>query len=127
MTGKRLPELDGVRGLAILLILLWHYVQNQLVVEVGSPLAYLKQALGFSWSGVDLFFVLSGFLIAGILLDNRGKSNYFRVFFIRRVCRIFPLYYLYFSLFLVLIMLQAAEWPAMQRVMHSMASLCGHM
>lgn len=116
-SGRRLPELDGVRGVAIMLVLLWHYVQNQLVVEVGSPLAYLKQSLGFAWSGVDLFFVLSGFLITGILIDNRKKSNFFKVFYIRRVCRIFPLYYLYFLIFLCMIFLGAGEIPFLSEVL----------
>ena len=100
---KRLPELDGIRGCAILLVLVWHYVQNQLRPEVGSGLAYVKQALGFTWSGVDLFFVLSGFLIAGILMDQRGTPHYFRTFYVRRVCRIFPLYYLNLGIFLVML------------------------
>jgi peptidoglycan/LPS O-acetylase OafA/YrhL len=115
--GRRLPELDGVRGVAILLVLLWHYVQNQLVVEVGSPLAFLKQTLGFAWSGVDLFFVLSGFLITGILIDNRKKSNYFKVFYIRRACRIFPLYYLYFLIFLAMVLFSAGRIPYLSGVL----------
>ncbi len=99
--GRRITELDGVRGIAILLVLVWHYVQNQLRPENGSLLAGVRQALGFTWSGVDLFFVLSGFLIAGILIDNRERPGYFRAFYARRVCRIFPLYYLNIAIFLV--------------------------
>lgn len=108
----RIPELDGVRGIAILLVLIWHYLQNQIRAEVGSPLAYFKQAIGFSWSGVDLFFVLSGFLIAGILLDNRGKPHYFKTFYVRRICRIFPLYYLNLGLFVLFIALGFNQLPA---------------
>ena len=101
VTG-RIPELDGVRGFAILLVLVWHYLQGQIAPDSGPVLAMIKQLLGFTWSGVDLFFVLSGFLIAGILIDNRGKPGYFRTFYMRRICRIFPLYYLNLTLFTVL-------------------------
>lgn len=91
---KRLPQLDGIRGIAISLVLVWHFFVMQIQAEPGSLLSYLRLALGLTWSGVDLFFVLSGFLIAGILIDQRGAANFFRLFYIRRVCRIFPLYFL---------------------------------
>lgn len=97
--GARIPELDGLRGLAILLILLGHHFSSHLQPEPGSPLVYLIIALRYTWSGVDLFFVLSGFLIGGILLEQRQAVNYYRVFYVRRICRIFPLYYLLLLLF----------------------------
>jgi peptidoglycan/LPS O-acetylase OafA/YrhL len=93
----RIRELDGVRGLAILLVLVWHY----LVCEVGAP-PPLFRILNVTWSGVDLFFVLSGFLIGGILIDHRDAPNYFSVFYRRRICRIFPLYYAFFLAFVLL-------------------------
>lgn len=103
-----------MRGVAIGLVLVWHYVHAQLhEVTPGTPLAFLKQAVSFTWSGVDLFFVLSGFLIAGILLDNRKAENYFRVFYIRRVCRIFPLYYAHLALFAVLFAFGAGKAPGL--------------
>jgi peptidoglycan/LPS O-acetylase OafA/YrhL len=102
-SARHLPELDGVRGLAILMVLVWHYLHNPLRPDAGSGQALLKQALGFTWSGVDMFFVLSGFLIGGILLDQRGSTHYFRAFYARRVCRIFPLYFLWLVLFAVLL------------------------
>ena len=97
---KRISRLDGVRGMAILLVLVWHYFAAQVVAEPKGFLHYCPSALSLTWSGVDLFFVLSGFLISGILLDHRNTSNYFRVFYIRRVYRIFPLYFLLLGLFL---------------------------
>jgi peptidoglycan/LPS O-acetylase OafA/YrhL len=85
-----IPELDGVRGVAILLVLLFHF---QGVRPPGVPkLLIYPMILG--WSGVDLFFVLSGFLITGILVDTRGSPSYFESFYVRRCLRILPLYLL---------------------------------
>ena len=97
---SRIPELDGIRGVAILMVVSFHYF---LIPESHTP--WVKAAgamLGFGWSGVDLFFVLSGFLLGGILIDNFQSQNYFRTFYTRRVCRIFPLYYLWLALFYLL-------------------------
>jgi len=91
--------LDGVRGIAILLVLVWHYAVVTLWVQPDSAMSYVLAGLRLSWSGVDLFFVLSGFLIGGILIDNRGAKNYFRVFYMRRTCRIFPLYFIWLMIF----------------------------
>jgi len=88
---RHLATLDGVRGVAILLVLVHHFLQ----VADGDLYAVprLLQYFQFGWVGVDLFFVLSGFLITGILVDSRGSETYFRSFYIRRALRIFPLYY----------------------------------
>lgn len=83
---SRLPELDGVRGLAILLVVLFHYI-----FEANSN-RQLASFFRLSWSGVDLFFVLSGFLIGGILLDAKNADGYYRTFYLRRMSRILPLY-----------------------------------
>jgi peptidoglycan/LPS O-acetylase OafA/YrhL len=103
---QRIPELDGIRGIAILLVLISHYIVAQLDInyhQISNPVLYVLWAIvNFSWSGVDLFFVLSGFLIGGILLENKSAPNYFKVFYIRRFCRIFPLYFLWLFLFLCL-------------------------
>ena len=91
----RIPELDGIRAIAIWMVLLMHVV-------VGYPNppgamnflpAVVKQAIGHGWLGVDLFFMLSGFLITGILLDTRERPHYFRNFYVRRFLRIMPLYF----------------------------------
>ncbi len=85
------PALDGVRGIAILTVFLY----DCLKVPSGGLVNFaLRKASTAGWTGVDLFFVLSGFLITGILLDSRGKPGYFRSFFARRSLRIFPLYFL---------------------------------
>ncbi len=97
--SPRVPELDGIRGIAILLVILWHYA-GSIIAPQTSWLGDLVIAVtATAWSGVDLFFVLSGFLIGGILLDNSRAPNYFKAFYARRVSRIFPLYFLWLALF----------------------------
>ena len=87
-----IPELDGIRGVAIALVLLYHFFFVPVVVTPGGLTWHLLAPFRLGWTGVDLFFVLSGFLIGGILLDARGSSNYFRTFYTRRFYRILPLY-----------------------------------
>ena len=89
-----LPQLDGVRGLAILLVLACHFVSFQSVR--GEVVGQVIDAVaGHGFLGVDLFFVLSGFLITGILYDTRGTGHFFKYFYARRMLRICPLYYAY--------------------------------
>ena len=88
LSRRNLPGLDGVRGLAILAVMLTHISLQTIAL---NPM--LRGLFALGWSGVDLFFVLSGFLITGILLDTRQCANYFRSFYARRVLRIFPLYF----------------------------------
>ena len=83
--------LDGIRGLGVLLVLLHHYSASSRAFGFDNPILKLSE---IGWSGVDLFFVLSGFLITGILYDSKGKEKYFVNFYARRTLRIFPLYYL---------------------------------
>ena len=101
----RIPALDGLRGIAILLVLLRHAifgVTSVQGIEAHSRFASFVIACGqLSWSGVDLFFVLSGFLIGGILLDARSSPRYFQTFYIRRAYRILPLYFLVIGLSLL--------------------------
>src|SRR5579864_754138 len=98
--SDRMRELDGLRGVAILLVVSLHYITNSKTTNPGFGLLYhFAQAFRLGWSGVDLFFVLSGFLIGGILLDARQTSNYFRTFYLRRVHRILPIYYAWLALY----------------------------
>lgn len=92
-TSKHLALLDAVRGLAILLVLVFH-LRGPIVTLSALPiLAYPLHVLSPLWVGVDLFFVLSGFLITNILLRSRSSEHYFRNFYARRTLRIFPLFY----------------------------------
>lgn len=102
-SGGRIPELDGLRGLAILLVIICHYVANAEHGPLGIWPHRALNALTAGWSGVDLFFVLSGFLIGGILLDASRAPHYFRAFYMRRVYRILPVYYLWTMIYGVLI------------------------
>lgn len=87
-----IAELDGLRGIAILLVLLHHFWPKEGWLKQFEHHAHL------GWIGVDLFFVISGFLISGILLDTRDNPGYFRNFYARRGLRIFPLYYAFLLL-----------------------------
>ncbi len=106
--GQRVPALDGLRGIAIALVMLYHFdfiydftygrESGWLIDGVVAGLA------GAGWAGVDLFFVLSGFLITGILLDSKGPvRRYFGSFYARRSLRIFPVYYAFLLLLLLLL------------------------
>src|ERR1035438_3416002 len=80
------PQLDGLRGIAILAVLLYH-------LGGRFPALHVEFATIYGFAGVDLFFVISGFLITGILLDSVGSEHYFRNFYVRRMLRIWPLYF----------------------------------
>jgi peptidoglycan/LPS O-acetylase OafA/YrhL len=83
---RRMPQLDAVRGIAILLVMFVNTSEKY-------PQLHLQPIVGNGWMGVDLFFVLSGFLITGILLEARDAPHYFKNFYARRALRILPLYY----------------------------------
>lgn len=96
-SSTRIPALDGLRGVAILLVLLCHAVFEYHPRSVFfSDLIVVGR---LAWSGVDLFFVLSGFLIGGILLDVKDSPRYFKTFYARRAYRILPLYAIVVALF----------------------------
>ena len=105
-----IPALDGLRGVAIIMVLLHH-------LTIYRPTSGLDQWIAsvplLGWCGVDLFFVLSGFLITGILIDSRGGHRYFANFYARRTLRIFPLYYLVVFLALQVLPL----WPRLHEVL----------
>ena len=82
---------NGLRGLAVLMVFIHHYC--------GSVCPWL---VNWTWEGVDLFFVLSGFLITGILYDSLQDRHFFRSFYVRRALRIFPIFYGFFLLLLLL-------------------------
>ncbi len=91
LQSGHIPALDGLRGLAVIAVILFHLAAY---LEPTSSLAIgVRDVLRFGWVGVDLFFVLSGFLITGILYDNRNSSTRLRGFYGRRILRIAPLYY----------------------------------
>jgi peptidoglycan/LPS O-acetylase OafA/YrhL len=103
-SARHFPELDGIRGLAILGVLCSHGVGlSGLFDSAHNSLAdkLLRYACVPLWGGVDLFFVLSGFLITGILLRTKASETYFSSFYARRILRIFPIYYLALTLSLV--------------------------
>lgn len=110
--GQHLRVLDGLRGVAILLVMVFH-AQVPFAKECAGPFCAADRAFlavcRSGWCGVDLFFVLSGFLITGILLDARPArgtgelGQYFTSFYARRTLRIFPLHYALLALFLVVV------------------------
>jgi peptidoglycan/LPS O-acetylase OafA/YrhL len=101
----RIPELDGVRGLAVLLVLIVHIIPYNPVL-VDLPFPELIHALShMGWIGVDVFFVLSGFLITSILLQTRDGDGYYRNFYARRALRIFPLYYLTITIVFIVVII----------------------
>jgi len=91
-SSRHVPALDGLRGVAILGVMLFH---GSLLLPWREPAnAWLAGWPQTGWLGVDVFFVLSGFLITGILLDTRAGPRYFVNFYARRILRIMPVYYL---------------------------------
>jgi peptidoglycan/LPS O-acetylase OafA/YrhL len=132
--------LDGLRGVAILLVVACHFVSNLWITADGWawPLVAFAHA---GWAGVDLFFVLSGFLITGILIDARGSNSYFKAFYARRALRILPAYYGFLiAIFIVLPLLhvgvgdnamlarehQGWYWLHLTNIMMALGEIPGH-
>jgi peptidoglycan/LPS O-acetylase OafA/YrhL len=101
--GHHVAALDGIRGLAILSVMLFHF-------SGGADYSFYLHICHLGWMGVDLFFVLSGFLITGILIDAKESRGFFRNFYARRVLRIFPVCYAFLILMMIL---SRFAWPRM--------------
>src|SRR5689334_7332040 len=89
-------SLDGIRGVAVLLVMLFHFTVGfkDILLINGNIFSKAFFALAnIGWVGVDIFFVLSGFLITSILMTTKNSTNYYSAFYLRRMCRIFPLYF----------------------------------
>ena len=91
-SSSRVLELDGFRAAAVLMVLIMHLFYGWPTPALSLLPGFVRNLIGRGWLGVDLFFILSGFLITGILIDSRESEHYFRNFYTRRVLRIFPLY-----------------------------------
>jgi peptidoglycan/LPS O-acetylase OafA/YrhL len=124
--GLHYAALDGIRGLAILLVILFH---GFLGVNWTSPFdAKLIQIPLVGWIGVDVFFVLSGFLITGILLDTRKSSYRFRNFYARRFLRIFPAYWgMLGFIFLVLPLLKPFDTEGLRTIQENQGWLWSYL
>jgi peptidoglycan/LPS O-acetylase OafA/YrhL len=105
----RFPALDGIRALAVTLVFMDHFGGG---AHGGRVLNVIDVIRRRGWVGVDLFFVLSGFLITGILFDTRNDSHFFKRFFLRRSLRIFPVFYLVAAVLLALTPILKLEWRA---------------
>jgi peptidoglycan/LPS O-acetylase OafA/YrhL len=108
LSGRHVAPLDGLRGIAILIVMLHHF---EFLLPGHSWVATTVKGMFYAgWSGVDLFFVLSGFLITGILIDTKDAKNYFSSFYARRILRIFPLYYSVLSVIVIAARLLYQPW-----------------
>lgn len=105
---KKMPELDSVRGIAILSVVFYHGFFWSVSPQAFSGFERLFVTItGFGWLGVNLFFVLSGFLITGILEDSKDSRSYFRKFYVRRGLRILPAFY---GMLVVLAFVPGQNW-----------------
>lgn len=104
------PGIDGLRGLAILSVMTYHFFDSRFTIDQRASWDF--NPVRFGWVGVDLFFVISGFLITLILVSQKKRPHYFRNFFFRRTLRIFPLYFGFLFLFFTLPVLLGLKMPA---------------
>ena len=118
-TTSRILELDGLRGIAILMVLAFHIFPVAEQFSNQGFTAWISKLSSMGWAGVDVFFVLSGFLITSILIREKNHPHYFRNFYTRRVLRIMPVYYLLITILFVVNFL--AGWIDIKTVLKSAA------
>jgi peptidoglycan/LPS O-acetylase OafA/YrhL len=109
-TTGRIASLDGIRGAAAAAVFIYHYGGGAHSTNFAFHL--IGETIHLGWSGVSLFFVLSGFLITGILLDSMQRPRWWRTFYVRRTLRIFPLYYFALLGLVVVNLLLRTPWPS---------------
>lgn len=112
ITRQQIKELDGLRGIAIIMVFLYHILPRSAFIYDNASMKILYKDLNIGWAGVDLFFVLSGFLITSSLLELKSKERFFVNFYGRRTLRIFPLYYL--SLVLIFVVFSFTDAKAIE-------------
>jgi peptidoglycan/LPS O-acetylase OafA/YrhL len=103
LAGEHKPELDGIRGIAIMMVLVFHGFYLTASPDEGAFDRWVSRVTNSGWVGVDLFFVLSGFLITGILLRGRQDHGNPAAFYARRALRIVPIYagFLFFLMYIL--------------------------
>jgi len=115
--NERTKELDGLRGMAVILVMALHIFKRANIFTANGILHFITTLTFTGWVGVDIFFVLSGFLITSILLKTKEKAEYFKNFYARRSLRIFPLYFICVAVILFFIpILDPVFVPEIQRV-----------
>ncbi len=116
-----MPELDVLRGLAILMVVSFHGLRWSGATSSIYIVNLFMKASVVGWLGVNLFFVLSGFLITGILIDTKGSPSYYRQFYLRRVLRILPAY------LAVLVLLDLFRYLHLQQTVVALLFLANYM
>lgn len=99
---RRIVALDGLRGLMTIMVVVSHYF---------AELEHGIRAFAFGWIAVTMFFVLSGYLVGRLILEKQERANFFKVFYVRRVCRTLPVYFFCVTLvYVILAMLPQTHW-----------------